>query len=108
MVAAYKTTYGKVCLYVLYRCFDCSFGPCMLTLLSCFLCLFYFQDLVRDLKSELTGHFEHLVLAMLMSSARFDAAEIREAIKVGGSSFCSQQLHWFWFCTTNHTMWVIT
>uniref|UniRef100_A0A3Q4BG69 Annexin n=1 Tax=Mola mola TaxID=94237 RepID=A0A3Q4BG69_MOLML len=45
----------------------------------------YGKDLIHDLKSELTGDFEHLVLVMLMSSARFDAAEIREAIKGAGT-----------------------
>uniref|UniRef100_A0A672YW76 Annexin n=1 Tax=Sphaeramia orbicularis TaxID=375764 RepID=A0A672YW76_9TELE len=45
----------------------------------------YGKDLIRDLKSELTGNFENLVLAMLMSPAQFDAAELREAIKGAGT-----------------------
>lgn len=40
------------------------------------------QDLIHDLKSELTGNFEKLALNMLMKPAYFDAAELREAIKV--------------------------
>uniref|UniRef100_A0AAV2L8G7 Annexin n=1 Tax=Knipowitschia caucasica TaxID=637954 RepID=A0AAV2L8G7_KNICA len=47
----------------------------------------YGKDLMRDLKSELTGNLENLVLAMLMTPSQFDAAELREAIKdlcVGG------------------------
>lgn len=40
------------------------------------------KDLIHDLKSELTGNFENLVLSMMMSSAHFDASELREAIKV--------------------------
>lgn len=49
---------------------------------------FSFQDLIRDLKSELTGNFEHLVLAMMMSPSHFDASELREAIKVRSLSYC--------------------
>ncbi|XP_053196873.1 annexin A11b isoform X2 [Scomber japonicus] len=45
----------------------------------------YGKDLVHDLKSELTGNFEKLVLAMLMSPCRFDAAELRDAIKGAGT-----------------------
>ncbi len=40
------------------------------------------QDLVKDLKSELSGNFENLVLAMLKTPAQFDAYELKEAIKV--------------------------
>lgn len=61
------------------------------TLLSWVLFLSFFfslQDLLKDLKSELTGNFEKLVLAMMMTPAQFDAAELREAIKVGSSSCC--------------------
>ncbi|XP_075999667.1 annexin A11b [Genypterus blacodes] len=45
----------------------------------------YGKDLSHDLKSELTGNFEHLVLAMLMSSAHFNASELRESIKGAGT-----------------------
>uniref|UniRef100_A0A672I6P8 Annexin n=1 Tax=Salarias fasciatus TaxID=181472 RepID=A0A672I6P8_SALFA len=45
----------------------------------------YGKDLIRDLKSELTGNFENLVLAMLMSPSHFDAYEMREAIKGAGT-----------------------
>lgn len=45
----------------------------------------YGKDLFHDLKSELTGNFEKLVLAMLMTPAYFDAAEMREAIKGAGT-----------------------
>lgn len=44
--------------------------------------VFFFQDLIKDLKSELSGNFEKLVLAMLKTPAQFDASELREAIKV--------------------------
>ncbi|XP_034563690.1 annexin A11b [Notolabrus celidotus] len=45
----------------------------------------YGKDLVHDLKSELTGNFEKLVLAMMMSPSHFDASELREAIKGAGT-----------------------
>ncbi|XP_029932929.1 annexin A4-like [Myripristis murdjan] len=45
----------------------------------------YGKDLIHDLKSELTGNFEKLVLAMLMTPAQFDAFELREAIKGAGT-----------------------
>lgn len=43
---------------------------------------FILKDLIHDLKSELTGNFEKLVLAMMMTPAHFAASELREAIKV--------------------------
>ncbi|KAM4526745.1 annexin A4-like [Fundulus diaphanus] len=45
----------------------------------------YGKDLVKDLKSELTGDFEDLVLAMLKTPALLDASELREAIKGAGT-----------------------
>ncbi|KAM9816650.1 annexin A11b [Neosynchiropus ocellatus] len=45
----------------------------------------YGKDLIRDLKSELTGNFEKVALAMLKSPAHFDASECREAIKGAGT-----------------------
>ncbi|XP_071379507.1 annexin A4-like isoform X1 [Centroberyx affinis] len=45
----------------------------------------YGKDLKHDLKSELTGNFENLVLAMLMKPSHFDASELREAIKGAGT-----------------------
>ncbi|KAM6897351.1 annexin A11b [Xenentodon cancila] len=45
----------------------------------------YGKDLIHDLKSELTGNFENLVLAMLKSPAHFDASELRESIKGAGT-----------------------
>lgn len=59
-----------------------------LTLRLFFLFCLFSQDLAHDLKSELTGNFEKLVLAMMMSPSPFDASELREAIKVGGWSHC--------------------
>ncbi|XP_026077951.1 annexin A4-like [Carassius auratus] len=45
----------------------------------------YGKDLVSDLKSELKGDFEDLVLAMLKTPAHFDASELREAIAGAGT-----------------------
>lgn len=43
---------------------------------------FYFQDLIKDLHSELSGDFRKLVLATLKTPAEFDASELHFAIKV--------------------------
>uniref|UniRef100_A0A3B4DA83 Annexin n=1 Tax=Pygocentrus nattereri TaxID=42514 RepID=A0A3B4DA83_PYGNA len=45
----------------------------------------YGKDLIKDLKSELSGNFEKVVLAMLKAPAQFDASELREAIKGAGT-----------------------
>ncbi|XP_068162043.1 annexin A4-like [Antennarius striatus] len=45
----------------------------------------YGKDLFHDLKSELTGNFEKLVLAMLKTPSQFDACELHEAIKGAGT-----------------------
>ncbi|XP_067277237.1 annexin A11a isoform X2 [Pseudorasbora parva] len=45
----------------------------------------YGKDLVKDLKSELSGNFEKAVLAMLKTPAQYDASELKEAIKGAGT-----------------------
>ncbi|TTZ04183.1 Annexin A11 [Bagarius yarrelli] len=40
----------------------------------------YGKDLISDIKSEISGNFENIVLAMLKSPSEFDASELREAI----------------------------
>ncbi|XP_076830612.1 annexin A11a isoform X2 [Brachyhypopomus gauderio] len=45
----------------------------------------YGKDLIKDLKSELSGNFEKVVLAMLKTPAQYDASEIRDAIKGAGT-----------------------
>ncbi|XP_030629298.1 annexin A11b [Chanos chanos] len=45
----------------------------------------YGKDLVKDLKSELTGNFERLALVMLKTPAQFDAYELKEAIQGAGT-----------------------
>lgn len=44
--------------------------------------LFHFQDLIKDLHSELSGDFRNLVMAMLKSPAELDASELHSAMKV--------------------------
>lgn len=43
---------------------------------------FHFQDLIKDLHSELSGDFRKLVMATLKTPAEFDASELNSAIKV--------------------------
>lgn len=40
------------------------------------------KDLVRDLKSELSGEFWKVVRALCLTPAEYDATELRNAIKV--------------------------
>ncbi|KAJ7333589.1 hypothetical protein OS493_017131 [Desmophyllum pertusum] len=41
----------------------------------------YGRDLLKDLKYELGGHFEDIVIALMMPAADFDATSLRKAIK---------------------------
>lgn len=41
-----------------------------------------FQDLIKDLKSELGGKFEDVVLALMLKPEEFEADECRRAISV--------------------------
>lgn len=41
------------------------------------------QDLIKDLKSELSGNFEKTIISLMKTPVLFDAYEIKEAIKVG-------------------------
>ena len=50
-------------------------------LVRVFLCV---QDLSDDIKSELSGDFEKVMLGLLMTPAQYDAFECKAAIKVGG------------------------
>ncbi|XP_077207000.1 annexin A11 [Paroedura picta] len=45
----------------------------------------YGKDLIKDLKSELSGNFEKTILAMLKTPVGFDVHEIKEAIKGAGT-----------------------
>ncbi|KAI1900837.1 hypothetical protein AGOR_G00053970 [Albula goreensis] len=43
------------------------------------------KDLVDDLKSELSGNFEKVVIGLLMTTPEYDAYELRNAIKGAGT-----------------------
>lgn len=43
------------------------------------------RDLIKDLKSELSGKFEKAALALLMKPAEYDASEVRNAISGAGT-----------------------
>lgn len=44
--------------------------------------LFFQQDLIEDLKYELTGKFERLIVSLMRTPAYHDAKEINDAVKV--------------------------
>lgn len=41
-----------------------------------------FQDLIEELKSELSGHYLDACKGLLMAPVEFDAYQLRKAIKV--------------------------
>lgn len=45
----------------------------------------YGKDLIHDLKSELSGNFENIAVALLMDNAQFDARCLRNAMKGAGT-----------------------
>lgn len=44
-----------------------------------------FQDLIKELKSELSGNLEECILALLEPSALYDAKSLRRAMKGAGT-----------------------
>ncbi|NXU56646.1 ANXA4 protein, partial [Turnix velox] len=46
------------------------------------------RDLIDDLKSELSGNFERVIIAMMTPTALYDVHELRRAMKVWKPSFC--------------------
>uniref|UniRef100_A0A914ZVP3 Annexin n=1 Tax=Parascaris univalens TaxID=6257 RepID=A0A914ZVP3_PARUN len=65
----------------------------------------YGKDLLKDLKSELTGDFEDLILALMEPPARYDAQQLHKAIAVS-LPYCStdvlEKMHSFShkYCTS--------
>jgi len=49
------------------------------------------QDLISELKSELSGRFEKVIIALFVTPSEYDAQELRSAMKVG-SFACSHCL----------------
>ncbi|CAL8091802.1 unnamed protein product [Calicophoron daubneyi] len=45
----------------------------------------YGKDLIKELKSELTGHFEDAILALCYPPADYDACQLREAMEGAGT-----------------------
>lgn len=44
--------------------------------------LLFQQDLIEDLKYELTGKFERLIVSLMRTSAYHDAKEVHDAVEV--------------------------
>lgn len=42
------------------------------------------QDLVKELKSELSGNFENAIVALMIPSSDYEVHELRKAMKVNG------------------------
>lgn len=45
------------------------------------------QDLIDDLKSELSGNFERVIIGMMTPTTMYDVHELRRAMKVWKSAF---------------------
>lgn len=56
--------------------------------------ILFHQDLIDDLKYELTGKFERLIVSLMRTPAYHDAKEIHDAIKVRRSKLLSRCIHW--------------
>ena len=54
-----------------------------------------FQDLLNDLKSELSANFEDALIALLMKSEEYDAYEIKRAIRVCYGVIALDTSQWF-------------
>lgn len=48
--------------------------------------LMYGKDLIKDLKSELSGQFENVILALIRTRPEFDAWSLRNAMKGAGTN----------------------
>lgn len=53
-----------------------------ISLVICFLCLICPQDLMKDLKSELSKNLERLIIGLMLTPAEFNAKMMRKAMEV--------------------------
>lgn len=53
----------------------------------------YGKDLISELKSELSGDFEDLILALMEPPAKYDAAQLRKAMAVSFWSNSCKKLY---------------
>ena len=60
----------------------CDLSISMYGMLVTYCYTLYTQDLIADLKSELSGNFERTILGLMMPPAVYDAYELRSAMKV--------------------------
>ena len=50
-------------------------------------CNFVFQDLIKDLESELSGDFRETIMAMFRPTTFYDAWSLHEAVKVNSKNY---------------------
>lgn len=51
------------------------------------------QDLMADLKSELSGSFAKLILGLMLTPAQYDAKQLRKAVEVTATLVVSASAH---------------
>ena len=90
VIAAYKSNFGQVEESLSPTLFMTPFQQesnlCQCLMVSrartAFHEMSFLQDLIDDLKYELTGKFERLIVSLMRTPAQHDAKEIHDAIKV--------------------------
>lgn len=70
-----------ICTYTVhvYKSWDMCIGVCLFTLGM--RTMYLVQDLVEDLKSELSGDFEELILALMMTPLEYEAYCLNDALR---------------------------
>jgi len=81
--------YGKVCTQFIFI-YNVTFTLLMI------------QDLVDDLKSELSGHFEDVMVSLMRPKRKFDAISLRKAMKV--LSITSYQVYHSYLITSVYSI----